>query len=191
MQQPDIFAAPPLPKDTLIIGKFIFHGVPPDDEFADVVLIKEKQLGMVWGVGREIEAIMRKQECDRTPTDRDRAKAYIERCTDEEYIVSLCKVIENDFEEDECPIKITGIWEQCYAYRRRYEDRYIIRVPKVEKFCRLVALDIPKTHASDGEIVLKYVMRFYTEQKLRRIPIPTFEAYPGNPESARRQRGNQ
>lgn len=177
-----------MPSDTLTIGKFIFYGVPPDDEKADVVVIKEKQLGMTFGVSNEMAALLRCSENDRTPTDRDRLSAYIERCVDEEYIVSLCRVIENDFEEDESPIHITGVWQQGYAYRRKLEDRLIIRVPKVEKFCRLVVLDVPKANAEDGTHVIKHVLHYYREQKLRRLPIPVFEASAGNPNSARRQR---
>lgn len=174
---------PPLPKDTLTIGKFEFFGVPDEDRFADVICIKQKQLGMTFQTTAYIDSLLRLPLCDRTPTHRDQIEAFVFRCIEEEYIVSLCHVIENDFDdEDDNEITLTGVWKQAYAYRTIPDP--IIRVPKVQKFCRLIVLDVPKENADEGEHVLGHVLRYYREQTRRRKPVPYFES---KPKSVRRR----
>ena len=167
-----------LPKDTLVIGTFLFHDTPTEDANAEIIVIKEKQVGLKFGVSRDIEQLMRKAPCDMTPTDRSRRDAHIERCVEEEYVISLIRLIEHDFKQEEDLIQIFDVWQQGYAYRTRGGRHY-----------RTVMLECPKDREEDGERVVAGMLRYFRDQTRRGEGIPEFEAFPGpQPGSYRRRK---
>lgn len=160
-----------LPRDMLVFAGFVFYGVPPEDRNADAVVIKDKQISMIFAVSSEIrELLQKKQDTPHliTPTCRDRIQAHIERCMEEEYIVGLAKAIEHDFHTEDFPIQVVDVWLQGYAYRRRKGV-----------FCRQIAFEFPKDGVEDGEHVAKCVARYRRQQILFRHPMPNYEVSAG------------
>lgn len=160
-----------LPEDMLIFAEFEFFGAPPEDRQADAVVIKDKQIALIFPVSREIRNVCHRMEYTPhliTPTDRDRVTHHIERCTDEEYIVGLAKAIQSDFRNNDFPVQVVDVWRQGYAYRKRKGA-----------YCRQIAFEIPKENAEEGEYIVSRICRFRREQILLRNPMPKYQVSAG------------
>jgi len=156
-----------LSKDCHTVARFTFHGTPEDDAASEVVIFHE-QVGLKFRVSSDIEAILRKAPCDKTPTDRSRCEEHIMRCVDEEYISCLIRLIEHSFRVADEPLEIMGVWRQSYAY---FIDN--------GNHVRVLLLHYEKEHKEDGKRVTGAMMNYHLDNKRMGLPLPEFEAHPG------------
>lgn len=160
-----------LPYDTLVVGRFAFIGVPDDDTVADIVTIKDKQIGLVFDINPEVELLLRRLPKDCTPTDNDRITAHIEALTEQQYISSLARLLEYEFREQDPPLQIVDIWDQCYAYRKHHGRA---------QHCRLLTLHYPNaTSKEEYDMVCSRVAVHRRKQARLGVPIPFMEVYAG------------
>lgn len=164
-------------KDYHVVGRFFFHGTPEEDAASEIVIYHD-QVGLKFRVSSEIESILRKSACDKTPTDRSRCEEHMLRCVEEEYISCLIRLIEHSFRVADEPLEIMGIWRQSYAY---FLDK--------GNHVRLLLLHYDKEHDEDGKRVTSAMMHFYNENKRRGEELPEFEAHPGLYPGGFRKRG--
>lgn len=134
-----------LPTDILKHGRFAFTGAPDIDVVADIITVKDKQIGLMFKCLPEIQLLLDRATQDCTPTDNDRILWHLESLHDEEYICSLGRWLEFHFQNWEPPLKVINVWNAGYSYRR---------LPELAKHCRFMWFIPTKEHKEEYAAVV-------------------------------------